>query len=182
MFHSTLHDAHQDIHSQPWATPAGHQAMDGYFKLLCAEEEITQLNIEIHWFLTFMHNEDATLCARQKEVGLVDPAIAYQICIQHINFNRFTPRHMKNLIKISQLPGFSGNMSHRVHITELQLPPLPPPSSVEIAGIRRWEQLSYNHLNQLHGSGVVLITIHLLLLVSLWPLRDFRCIQSTKVY
>ena len=76
-----------------------------------------------------MHDEDATLCARQKEVGLVDPAITYQIYIQRINLNRFTPCHMKNLIKISQLPGFSGNMSYRVHITELQPPPLPPPSS-----------------------------------------------------
>ena len=53
---------------------------------------------------------------------------------------------------------------------------------VEKAGIRRWEQLSYNHHNQLHGSGVVLITVHLLLLVSLWLLKDFRCIQSTEVY
>ena len=53
---------------------------------------------------------------------------------------------------------------------------------VEIAGIWRWERLSCNHPNQLHGSGVVLITIHLLLLVSLWLLRDFRCIQSTKIY
>ena len=37
-----LRDAHQDIRSQPWATPAGHQAMDGYFKLLCSEEEIVE--------------------------------------------------------------------------------------------------------------------------------------------
>ena len=53
---------------------------------------------------------------------------------------------------------------------------------VEIAGIWRWERLSYNHPNQLHGSGVVLITVHLLLLVSLWLLRDFRFIQSTEIY
>ena len=53
---------------------------------------------------------------------------------------------------------------------------------VEIAGIWRWERLSFNHPNQLHGSGVVLITVHLLLLVSLWLLRDFRCIQSAEVY
>ena len=53
---------------------------------------------------------------------------------------------------------------------------------VEIAGIWRWERLSFYHLYQLHGSGVVLITVHLLLLVSLWLLRDFRCIQSTEVY
>ena len=33
--------------------------------------------------------------------------------------------------------------------------------NVEIAGIWRWERLSHNHPNQLHGSGVVLITIHL---------------------
>ena len=56
------------------------------------------------------------------------------------------------------------------------------PMIVEIAGIWRWERLSYNHPNQLHGCGVVLITVHLLLLVSLWLLRDFRCIQSTEVY
>ena len=66
----------------------------------------------------------------------------------------------------------------------LNLPhyPLCKTHHVEIAGIWRWERLSYNHPNQLHGSGVVLIIVHLLLLVSLWLLRDFRCIQSTKVY
>ena len=39
-------------------------------------------------------------------------------------------------------------------------------SGVEIAGIQRWERLSYNHPNQLHGSGVVLITIHLCTIAS----------------
>ena len=45
-----------------------------------------------------------------------------------------------------------------------------------------WEWLSYNHLTNCMAVAVVLITVHLLLPVSLWLLRDFRCIQSTEVY
>jgi hypothetical protein len=55
--------AQQDIQSWPWAMHAARQAMDGYFKLLRAEEEIARLNIEIRQFLTFMHDEDAELRA-----------------------------------------------------------------------------------------------------------------------
>jgi hypothetical protein len=124
-----LRDARQDIRSQPWATPAARQAMDGYFKLLRAEEEITRLNIEIRRFLTFMRDEDTFLSAKQKEVSLTDPALAYQIHMQCNDVNRFTLRHMKILNKTFQLPGFSGDMSFGVHITEPFFPaPTPPPT------------------------------------------------------
>jgi hypothetical protein len=53
-----LHGARQDILTWPWSTPAARQAMDGYFKLLRAEEDIIRLNIEIPRFLTFMRDED----------------------------------------------------------------------------------------------------------------------------
>jgi hypothetical protein len=42
-----LRDAHQEIRHCPWATPAGRLAMDTYFKLLRAREEIDRLNVEI---------------------------------------------------------------------------------------------------------------------------------------
>jgi hypothetical protein len=42
-----LRDAHQDIHDRPWAAPACCLAMDQYFKLEHAHEEIQRLNIEI---------------------------------------------------------------------------------------------------------------------------------------
>ena len=53
-----LQDAHQDIHSKPWATPAGCMTLDMYQKIEWAEEEIIQLNIEICCFLAYIHNED----------------------------------------------------------------------------------------------------------------------------
>ena len=74
-----LRDARQDIRSRPWATPAARQAMGSYFKLLRAEEEIVRLNVEIRRFITFMCDEDAELSAKEIEVGLTDPALAYQI-------------------------------------------------------------------------------------------------------
>jgi hypothetical protein len=125
-----LRDARQDIRSRPWATPAARQAMDGYFKLLRAEEEITRLNIEIRRFLTFMRDEDTFLSTKQKEIGLTDPVLAYQIYMQCNDVNRFTPRHLKTLNKVLQLPGFSGNMSFGVYIMEPSLPaPIPQPNT-----------------------------------------------------
>jgi hypothetical protein len=41
-----LHDTRQDIRKRPWAAPAGRFAMDNYFKLIRAQEEIRRLNIE----------------------------------------------------------------------------------------------------------------------------------------
>ena len=52
---------------------------------------------------------------------------------------------------------------------------------VEIAGIRRWERLSYNHPNQLHGSGVVLITIHLLFVKILKTSKSHFAIGSDPI-
>jgi hypothetical protein len=121
-----LRDTCQDIRSRPWTTPAARQAMDGYFKLLRAEEEITRLNIEIRRLLTFMRrDEDTFLSTKEKEVGLTDPGLAYQIHLQCNDVNIFTPRHLKILNKVLQLPGFSGDMSFGVHITE---PPIPAPT------------------------------------------------------
>ena len=100
--------------------------MDGYFKLLRAEEEIARLNIEIRRFLTFIHDEDAELSSKEKEIGLTDPAVAYQIRMHRNHFSRFMARHLKNMQDIGQLPGFSGDLSCGVHIAEPSHPaPLP---------------------------------------------------------
>ena len=120
-----LRDARQDIRSRPWATPAARQAMDGYFKLIRAEEEIARLNVEIRRFLTFMRDEDVYLCSKAKEVSLRDPALAYQISVQRNDVVRFTAGHVKNLNEIQQLPGFSGNLLCGIRLTELSLPAEP---------------------------------------------------------
>jgi hypothetical protein len=121
-----LRDTRQDIRARPWSTPAARQAMDGYFKLLRADEEILRLNVEIPRFLTFIRDEDTYLVSKGKEVALTDPALAYQIHLLHNSFNRFTPSHIKTLKAIGQLPGFSGSLSFGVHIQEPYIPA--PPS------------------------------------------------------
>ena len=125
-----LRDTRQDIRTRPWSTPAARQAMDGYFKLLRAEEEIMRLNIEIPRFLTFMRDEDAYLDSKGKEVGLTDPALAYQIYVQRNSINRFTLGHVKTLNIIGQLPGFSGSLSCGVHIMDPLPTPTPPSLSL----------------------------------------------------
>jgi hypothetical protein len=63
-----LRDTRQDIRKRPWATPAGHLAMDDYFKLLRAKEEILRLNIEIPRLATYMRDEEAYLQVKEEEV------------------------------------------------------------------------------------------------------------------
>ncbi|KAG1861098.1 hypothetical protein DFJ58DRAFT_725792 [Suillus subalutaceus] len=42
-----LQDTQEDMSERPWATPAARQAMDLYFKMCRAKEEILHVNVEI---------------------------------------------------------------------------------------------------------------------------------------
>ena len=53
-----LRDARQDVSGRPWATPAGRLAMDLYFKIERAREEITRLNVEIRRVATYIRDEN----------------------------------------------------------------------------------------------------------------------------
>ncbi|KAI6103172.1 hypothetical protein EDD16DRAFT_1454529, partial [Pisolithus croceorrhizus] len=53
----------EDISQHPWASPATWAAMDQYFKVCCAEEEIKHLNIEVHHIITYLCDEDCYLKA-----------------------------------------------------------------------------------------------------------------------
>lgn len=54
-----LRDARQDIRTRTWATPACHLALDRYFKIQRAQEELDRLNIEIKRVATYIRDEDA---------------------------------------------------------------------------------------------------------------------------
>ncbi|KAK0489884.1 hypothetical protein EDD18DRAFT_1311113 [Armillaria luteobubalina] len=66
-------------HDRKWATPAGHQAMDTYFKIRRAKEEIKCLNIEIRQVITYMHIEDVHLHQHEAAIADTDAALALQI-------------------------------------------------------------------------------------------------------
>ncbi|KIM61370.1 hypothetical protein SCLCIDRAFT_88729, partial [Scleroderma citrinum Foug A] len=52
-----LHNARLNIQECDWAKPAYQEATLKYFKLCCAKEEITRLNVEIHRLCTSIHDE-----------------------------------------------------------------------------------------------------------------------------
>ncbi|KAJ7809272.1 hypothetical protein B0H14DRAFT_2867397 [Mycena olivaceomarginata] len=69
-----LREGREDIRTEPWALPAGCAAMDQHFKILRADEEIAQLNIEIPHLVTFMANEE-------------DFLIHHEACLQYEGFD-----------------------------------------------------------------------------------------------
>ena len=129
-----LRDTRQDIRKRPWATPAGRFAMDNYFKLLRAQEEIHRLNIETPRLATFIHDEDAYLSSAESNLQSTDAALAYQIQIHRMESSRFIQHHMEILNKIVQLKGYSGGQLLGTHADEVIGPspaPLPAATLVE---------------------------------------------------
>ena len=79
-----LRDARQDISDRPWATPAGRLAMDLYFKIERAREEITRLNVEIRRVATYIRDEDHFLRYWETQTRTTDPWLAIHIDLHHL--------------------------------------------------------------------------------------------------
>jgi len=71
-----LRDSRNDIQSHQWAT-AGHLAMDLFFKIEQAHEEIACLNVEIRRVLTYIIDEDNFLLTAQAVVQRTNPLLAH---------------------------------------------------------------------------------------------------------
>jgi hypothetical protein len=105
-----LRDARQDISQRPWATPAGRLAMDKYFKMCRATEEIHRLNIEIRRVATYIQDEDQYLRTCEDQVHRFDPSLAHQIGLHRSERARFKDHHLRELQKIAKLRGFNGTI------------------------------------------------------------------------
>lgn len=105
-----LRDTRQDIRERPWATPMGRTAMDQYFKLLRAPEEITRCNIEIQRIVTSLRDEENYLKHHEDRVRVTDPILAHQITIHRNIRGRFNAHHHLRLSAIARLEGFSGSL------------------------------------------------------------------------
>ncbi|KAI6119756.1 hypothetical protein EDD16DRAFT_1706471 [Pisolithus croceorrhizus] len=106
-----LHNATcEDISQCPWASPAVHAAMDHYFKVCHAEEEIKCLNIEICCIITYLHDEDRYMKACMAQLQIDHPPLAYQAQHYYNIQARFTSHHLHLLAEISTLHGFMGTI------------------------------------------------------------------------
>ncbi|KAJ7694330.1 hypothetical protein B0H17DRAFT_1199205 [Mycena rosella] len=110
-FLDLLRDGREDIWEELWAKPAGQLAMDMYFKLERATEEIDRLNLEIPRFLTYMRDEEDFLC--QEVVRIRDKdgnALAHQVERYHMWQSRFNDVHHERLWKLAWVSGLSTSM------------------------------------------------------------------------
>ncbi|KAI5990606.1 hypothetical protein EDD15DRAFT_2388740 [Pisolithus albus] len=105
-----LRDTRQDVSTRPWASPTARLAMNMFFKLCRAEEEVVRLNVEIRRIVTYIVDEDRYLRSCEALYRDTHPALAHQISRYHSIRSRFTSLHLCSLEKISHLPGFSGTL------------------------------------------------------------------------
>ena len=105
-----LRDTRQDISHHPWASPAGRLAMDLYYKIPRAQEEIDRLDTEVHRVATYLHDEDRYLRYMEDQVRASNPHIAHQIRLYRLLRGHFHSHHKRRLREIARLPGFSGDI------------------------------------------------------------------------
>ncbi|KAG2140350.1 hypothetical protein BD769DRAFT_1650890 [Suillus cothurnatus] len=105
-----LRNTRFDISSLPWSSPAARSAMDLYFKMCRAREEICRLNIEVRRLVTYIRDEDKYLQECKDRLTVANPALAHQIAIHRNVRGRFNFRHLNRLHDISKLPGFTGTL------------------------------------------------------------------------
>ncbi|KAJ7017115.1 hypothetical protein C8F04DRAFT_891420, partial [Mycena alexandri] len=95
-----------ELLDKPWTRPAYRLAMDRYFKIIRAKEEIKRLNVEIRRFVTWMSDEDRFL--RRQEEEAESPGEAALIRKHRMERGRFDAGHMERLVKLSKKRGFTG--------------------------------------------------------------------------
>ncbi|KAG6848526.1 hypothetical protein H0H93_016281 [Arthromyces matolae] len=116
-----LRDCRQDISERPWARPSARLAMDQYFKIQRAEEEIQRLNIEIKRVITHMQDEEAFLSAKAIEVAGANPSLAHQILLYREERTRFYKIHRRRFQKLARNPLFTGSIAPGVPIDKALL-------------------------------------------------------------
>ncbi|KAI6015899.1 hypothetical protein BKA83DRAFT_4060676 [Pisolithus microcarpus] len=98
----------EDISQRPWASPAARAAMDQYFKVCRAEEEIKRLNVEIRRIITYLRDEDRYVKACIAQLEVSHPPLAHQVQLHHNVRARFTDHHLRLLTEVANLCGFTG--------------------------------------------------------------------------
>ncbi|KAJ7248761.1 hypothetical protein C8J57DRAFT_1522233 [Mycena rebaudengoi] len=105
-----LRDTSQLVQSRPWARPSCRLAMDKYFRICRAKEEIHRLNIEIPRHVTWIHDEDSFLRSKEQEFLEADPEMAVQIRRYRMERGRFDDVHMRRYWGLAKTPGFTGSI------------------------------------------------------------------------
>lgn len=105
-----LRDSRQDVREQPWTHPARREAMNLYFGIKRAEEEILRLNVEIRRLVTFMIDDHRDYHSTISTHISVDPGLASELSYQLQHRDRIHTQIARRLHQTSQLKGFTGTL------------------------------------------------------------------------
>ena len=110
----------EDISTKPWATPAGHLALDAFFKAERAREEVQRLNIEIPRLMTWMRDLDHSLESAAAFYSSSDPILSHHILLYRLSRCRSHPAQRRWLGSLSLLHRCTASL-----LTGTALQPLP---------------------------------------------------------
>ena len=105
-----LRDCRQDIREQPWTQPARREAMNLYFGIKHAEEEILRLNVEIRRLITFMVDDHRDYHRTISAHIIVNPALASELSYQWQHREQIHSKIARRLHQTSWLKGFTGTL------------------------------------------------------------------------
>ncbi|KAJ7148713.1 hypothetical protein C8R43DRAFT_1128944 [Mycena crocata] len=121
-----LRDTRAEIQSRPWTRPSFRLAMDRYFKILRAREEIKRLNVEIPRVVTWIRDENQFLRRKERELRETngksteqvdkDIEMAVQVRLYRQRRGRFDDGHMRRFRGLAETPGFTGSLKPGVAV------------------------------------------------------------------
>ncbi|OBZ74357.1 hypothetical protein A0H81_05684 [Grifola frondosa] len=125
-----LRNARQDIRELPWAQRANCDAMNTYFNVKRAWEEIACLNVEISCLFTWMVDEHVDFYCAIQGCYLVDAPLAYELSVRWQYRDKIHEKVVQWLYKASKLSGFTGSLSYGRQLGRnvALVADIPPPS------------------------------------------------------
>jgi len=105
-----LRFSQEDIRDKEWVKPANRQAMQQYFQIKAAHNEIIRLNVEGRRLVSSIHAEHIEMPQAISRVRTTDPALAHEIEEQWQLRQAINRRHLNCLKDMSGLHGFSGSL------------------------------------------------------------------------
>ncbi|KAJ8455915.1 hypothetical protein ONZ51_g12302 [Trametes cubensis] len=105
-----LRDTRQDIRSLPWAKPTHRRAMNLYFNIKRAREEIVRLDIEISRLFTYMVDEHYHYYDAIATSLLTDIPLAHELSRRWQYRQVTNSRIVQHLLQAMKLDGFTGKL------------------------------------------------------------------------
>jgi hypothetical protein len=107
-----LKHSHHDIINKPWTIPLNREVASKYFKILCAQEKITRLNVEACRLHAWVDYEDKQLLSVAMKLKQSDPLLAMEVQALYVTRHHVNNLHRKCLCLIYELDGYSSPGSY----------------------------------------------------------------------